>query len=77
VTLRFAVASPWRDGRVEIFDVHGRLVRTLDPGVPRTGPIEVTWDGRSSDGEAILPGAYYARVTLDGTSTSGVLLHMR
>ncbi len=77
VTLRFTVGAPWREGRVEIFDVHGRLLRSIDPGRPRSGEIEVAWDGCTREGETAGPGAYFARVTLDGASASGVLLRTR
>lgn len=77
VTLRFVAAAPWREGRVEIFDVHGRRLRALAAGAPRAGEIEVAWDGRTQGGEPVGPGAYFARVTLDGASVRGVLVRTR
>jgi hypothetical protein len=49
--------------RIRIYDVSGRLVRTLldevrDPGVYR----DVRWDGRTDDGRSASSGVYFVRL---------------
>ena len=57
-----AIAFAWTDGTrpdaIEILDVTGRRVRSLD--VRRA---EVVWDGRDDAGTAAAPGVYFTRVT--------------
>ncbi|HEU5310486.1 MAG TPA: FlgD immunoglobulin-like domain containing protein, partial [Candidatus Eisenbacteria bacterium] len=50
-------------GRTElaIFDVHGRLVRTIDAGAYPAGYRTVTWDGRDSKGQHAPAGVYFLR----------------
>ena len=49
--------------RLEIFDVSGRLVRTLvDRSLP-PGEFEVRWDGRTDRGEKVAAGVYFYRLT--------------
>jgi len=49
---------------IEIFDVSGRIVRTLDP----CGSVDgtVVWNGRNSRGRPVSPGLYYAVARLGG-----------
>lgn len=57
-------------GRVtlRIFDVQGRLVRTLFDGRTTPGPHEVYWEGRSDNGNAVSSGVYYYRLENAGHS---------
>jgi len=52
--------------RVELFDLAGRNVVTLYNGVAQAGRTTVTWNGRSSHGQELARGAYFARVRADG-----------
>jgi len=53
--------------RIDLFDVTGRLVRTLVDGPQPTGPGEVTWDGRYADGRVAPQGLYfYQMMAADG-----------
>jgi len=49
--------------KLEIFDVTGRLVRTLVDAPLAAGPHSVTWDGRSDDRRAASAGIYFYRLT--------------
>ncbi len=62
-----AYAIP-RAGRVtlRVFDVTGRLVRTLVSGARPAGRHDVTWDGRDAGGRAVASGAYYYRLDAPG-----------
>jgi hypothetical protein len=60
--LRYAIG---RDGHVwlRIYDMRGRLVRTLVSGAQRRGVYRVIWDGTNTSGEASPSGIYIARLT--------------
>lgn len=75
--LRFEAPAAWSSGRVDLFDVNGRAVRVLPVPPGTAGETEVAWDGRASDGTAVRPGAYWARITLDGSSVVGVVVRAR
>jgi hypothetical protein len=47
---------------VAIFDIQGRLVRTLVDGELPSGPHEFLWDGRSSAGASVSSGVYVVRL---------------
>ena len=61
-----------RDARVSlrIYDVHGRLVRTLIDELMAAGPKRLTWDGRDDLGRSMASGAYYLRLQGGGTQVS-------
>jgi flagellar hook assembly protein FlgD len=54
--------------RIELFDIHGRLVRRLvdEPSLP-AGAHQARIDGRGAHGEKLPSGVYYIR----GTSSEG------
>ncbi|MBM3288333.1 MAG: hypothetical protein FJY88_13455, partial [Candidatus Eisenbacteria bacterium] len=55
-------------GRLEIsvFDVGGRLVRTLFRGTAASGDHETTWDGLDESGRPVGSGTYFARLKAGG-----------
>ena len=65
-TIPFGVPE---DMEVEIvlFDVAGRLVRTLQRGRMNPGFHEVSWDGRDSAGEVVGSGVYLCRLRAGST----------
>ena len=65
--VRFGLALP-ADGevRVEVFDVAGRLVRTLASGRWPAGTNAVTWDGRDAQGHPVSAGLYLVRAAGPG-----------
>jgi uncharacterized repeat protein (TIGR01451 family) len=58
------------DGHItlEIFDVHGRMVRKLIDRHVTSGIHSVTWNGRSDSGQRLRTGVYFARVRNDRES---------
>jgi hypothetical protein len=61
---------------LDIFDVLGRRVRSLDaPG--NAGRHEVTWDGLDSEGRAIPSGVYWIRLSLPGEAQTVRAVHIR
>jgi hypothetical protein len=67
--IRFRLAQ---DGavRVSIFDIQGRVVRTLTEGFETAGEHTVHWDGRDARGSNLASGLYFYTLTSpDGTFT--------
>ena len=61
-TIRYEV-SPAQKVVLAIFDVNGRLVRSLDAGAKAQGVHEKMWDGRDNQGRPVASGVYYARLS--------------
>jgi hypothetical protein len=56
----------WRDVRLRVHDVRGRLVRDLGRfREQETRTFNVGWDGRYRDGTPAPPGVYFVRISLD------------
>jgi hypothetical protein len=47
---------------LQVYDVQGRLVRTLVDGVLSSGNHVFAWDGRSEEGQRVAPGIYLCRL---------------
>lgn len=56
---------------VRLFDLRGRLVRTLASGGQPAGEPGVMWDGRDARGEALPAGTYLIRMETAAGSTAG------
>jgi len=50
---------------LEVYDVAGRLVRTLVSESRPAGPNEVHWNGKDNAGHDIASGTYFARLVVD------------
>jgi endonuclease I len=51
---------------LQVFDVAGRLVRTLYAGTVAAGRHELTWQGRDGEGRSVAAGVYFYRLRADG-----------
>ena len=61
--------------KISVYDIAGRLVRTLADGVVQAGRHERMWDGRNESGEAAASGAYFVRLIAEkNVSTRKILL---
>jgi predicted outer membrane repeat protein len=69
VTLAFELDRARRVS-VKVYDVAGRLVRTLVDGRRAAGPHRVVWDGLDSSGRMGASGVYFVRVSSEGWSDS-------
>jgi glucuronoarabinoxylan endo-1,4-beta-xylanase len=56
------------DIQVTIYDILGRIVRTLNVGRQSIGLHNVFWDGRNSFGQRVATGVYFYRLSTDGES---------
>lgn len=50
------------NARLQVFDLRGRLVKTLINGPRTAGPQSVTWDGRDARGARVSSGVYLYRL---------------
>ena len=57
-----------------IYDVRGRLIRSLTNGTRGVGSHIVDWDGRDREGRSVPAGTYFGllRVNIDGKSDTQV-----
>jgi hypothetical protein len=77
-TIRYTIAEP---GQVtlRIFDVSGRVVRTLVDGVaaPATTPFEVVWDGTNDAGQRVGSGVFFYQIEGPGFTSSKKLVILK
>jgi hypothetical protein len=60
-SIRFALAQAGPT-LVQVYDVQGRLIRTIMEGHRPAGVHEVIWNGKDSNGAAVGGGVYFARI---------------
>jgi len=72
---QWAAAPPGAAHRIELFDLAGRLRRTLDAGTGTEGSVH--WDGRDDDGRRAPAGVYFARFRSAGFETTTRLVLVR
>jgi hypothetical protein len=61
-----------------VFDVSGRLVRTLRDGATSLGVHRVVWDERNAAGRSLAPGVYFLRAeAAQGATTAKVVISGR
>lgn len=65
-----------RPGRVElnIYNIYGQLVRSLDGGSRPAGRNALSWNGRMNNGQACAGGIYFYRLDCGGMTQKGKLV---
>jgi hypothetical protein len=63
-TIRYAISSA-QNITLGVFDVRGRLVRSLGAGAKGAGPHQTVWDGHDDHGRPVASGVYYVRLAGD------------
>lgn len=63
--------------RIGIYNVAGRLVRTLVNEIQSPGRHTAAWDGTSTDGSEVRGGVYFYRMTADGWKSDHRLVVLR
>jgi hypothetical protein len=66
-TIGYDVPAPGGRLALAVYDVRGRLVRTLLDGFEAAGERSTTWDGRDNRGQRVASGTYFYRVSFGGT----------
>ncbi|MBU1006073.1 MAG: T9SS type A sorting domain-containing protein [Candidatus Omnitrophica bacterium] len=64
-TIRYSVAKPSKNVKIEIFDAYGQLIRILQAD-GTIGAHTVKWDGLSVSGNPITGGTYFIRINNNG-----------
>ncbi len=73
-TFHYRVPAPAHI-RLFVYDVAGRLVRTLEDGRKVAGEFSVAWDGTDSRGNDVASGVYFGRLTVgDRTASTKVAI---
>lgn len=75
-TIRFSLAEAGI-ASLKIYDVRGRLVRTLLEGPAQPGEHDLRWDGRSDGGARVASGVYFMRLAMAGFSEQRKLVLAR
>jgi hypothetical protein len=76
VSFRVASPAPVARARLQVFDLTGRLVRTLLDG-PLDGPREVHWNGKDGHGCRVASGVHFVRLRAEGASVHEKLVIVR
>jgi len=70
IPFRVEAGSAGKTVRIAIFDLAGRLVRTVLDAPMNAGDHSVTWDGTDDSGRPVNSGLYFYSLTADGRSES-------
>jgi flagellar hook assembly protein FlgD len=62
---------------LRIYDVSGRLVRTLVDGFETPGRKTVTWDGVNNSGRTVATGVYFYRMAAPGFEKTRKMVMMK
>jgi len=62
---------------LQVFDVSGRLVRTLVDRTKESGNHSITWDGLDETGNAVPSGVYFSRLSAGKTRLSRKMILLR
>ncbi len=76
VTLRFSMAKAG-PATVQVYDIAGRLVRTLAEGGQTAGEHSLHWDGKDDAGYNVSSGVYFYRLQTGGEQVSKSLVLIR
>jgi hypothetical protein len=77
VTIRFTVPRAVSQARLDIFDLSGRLVRTLMNRPLEAGVQTLSWDGLAGNGISVQAGIYFVRLKTDLGSASQKMIYLR
>ena len=76
-TIYFDIPDGGGDVTLQIYDVSGRLVRTLIDGYKPSGAGAVSWNGRNDQGQPVASGIYFYRMTAPGFSEMKKMVLLR
>ena len=78
VQVRYRLGGQAREIQLGVFDVRGRLIRSLATGHTQPGEHRVLWDRTAQSGHAVGRGVYFLRLQSPGTQLSRkVILSVR
>jgi len=56
--------------RIQVYDLSGRLIRSIYSGKDWSGRYRRRWDGKDEEGGLVAPGTYLIRVTVEADALS-------
>jgi flagellar hook assembly protein FlgD len=62
---------------IQVYDVAGRLVRTLVNGVRDAGPNEANWSGINNSGSSVASGVYFYKMNTEDYSQTRKMILLR
>jgi hypothetical protein len=65
------------EAEVRVYDVAGRMVRTLHDGPGDAGPNLVNWDGTNVSGDRVASGVYFIKLSASGDSRTQKVVLLR
>jgi hypothetical protein len=65
-TIKYTIGTPGR-AKLRVFDVAGRVVRTLVDETKTAGAYSAVWDGRNDRGEVAASGVYFYQLNAPGS----------
>jgi histidinol-phosphate aminotransferase len=63
--------------KLEIFDIRGRIVKTLKNGMLRSGEHSFFWNGTNQSGRSVSSSSYFYRLTSDGNVITRRMLYLK
>lgn len=66
-TITYSIATP-NDVHLAIYDVNGRLIKTLVNDWQSAGQYSINWNGTNEDGQAVNSGIYFYQMTTSQTN---------
>ncbi len=76
-TIRYDVPAGGGDVKLSVYDVGGRLVRTLVDGFEMAGRKEVAWQGLNNRGQQVATGVYFYRMVAPGFTETRKMVMMK
>ncbi|MFH1312326.1 MAG: FlgD immunoglobulin-like domain containing protein [Candidatus Eisenbacteria bacterium] len=75
--ISFAVPRGSRHTELVVYDVKGRVVKTLINGAPSAAGSRIAWDGRDDAGAPVASGVYFYKITADRASAIKKMVMLR
>jgi hypothetical protein len=75
--ISFSVPEDAGSTRLDVFDISGRLVKTLVYGDGITGRLDTTWDGTDSYGRRVSSGTYFYRLSVDDATVTRKMILLK
>lgn len=65
------------DVELKIFDINGKLIRTLDHSFREAGYHKTVWDSKNQYGQSVASGAYIYQVRSGATAISKKMIYLK
>lgn len=76
-TIAYTITGQQAETALKIYDIRGRLVRTLATGPKKAGRYTALWDGADDDGNVVSSGVYIYRLTVGTKSMARKLIFLK